>query len=384
MRFSIFLALIGLAATCLGQEFSGTRARSTDPVERERCQENLTKIFDALGQYVLKYDKLPTWLNDLVPEFIGADVLICPYVKNTGLQSEWRRGLQQGPRGPNTYYHYEFCLENAPFVRQEDSPKTYRECKQGQMFLLGGAVPIVRCLAHNPVINLAYSGLLFDNIDPVYWEESFAHIYPHLLMVPKFLFPALEHIRASEPLAPPPTTVGGFSFLDLSNLFNIVLYDIPLDDFPTNHAPNRINNLASLPKGVQQFGGVPFFIRGVLHLARKSENLPFPMEVQGIPVKQRCSRMHILHGFVSSEPVVGDVARIVANATNEISGISLPGRDDAPVWEATISASNLKTRRLVLYRTTWQNPHPENVIATLNFASAMTEAAPFLLAITLE
>jgi len=388
MRFSIFFLAIGVLGVCSGQQSSGIRARSTDPHDRDVCEQNLTRIFDALGQYVVKYGKLPNWLSELTPEFISeAEVLICPYVASSGQKSEWRKGLQAAPGPGNdriTYYHYEFCLEKAPYVRPDDSPRTYREYKEGQMVLLGSAVPIVRCLAHDPVINLAYSGIIYGNIDPVYWEESFAHIYPHMGMVASHLFPALQRLSSSEPLQPPPSAVGGFSFLDLSNVFNITLYDIPFDDFPANHAQNRTNHLASLPKGIQKFGGVPFFIQGVLHLTRKSQNLPFPTEIQGIPVKQRCSRMHVLHGFVSSETVTEEIAHLAVNTAGEISRISLPGKGDVPVWEATISAPKLENRRLVLFRTTWENPHPENVIATLNFASGMTEAAPFLLAITLE
>ena len=37
-----------------------------------------------------------------------------------------------------------------------------------------------------------------------------------------------------------------------------------------------------------------------------------------------------------------------------------------------------------IYKTTWLNPDPDKTIASIDYRSAMTDAAPFLIAITLE
>src|SRR5438876_99253 len=79
----------------LAGEPSNVRPRTSDPQLRESCQINLTRIYDALAQYRERHNTLPTWLSDLVPEFISdRDVLVCPYIKKTGRYSEWRNGLQ--------------------------------------------------------------------------------------------------------------------------------------------------------------------------------------------------------------------------------------------------------------------------------------------------
>jgi hypothetical protein len=61
-------------------------------------------------------------------------------------------------------------------------------------------------------------------------------------------------------------------------------------------------------------------------------------------------------------------------------------RDNPPAaWKGPqqrwLNRRDLGTR---LYITTWQNPRPDVVIGSLDYISAMTEAAPFLIAITAE
>jgi hypothetical protein len=383
MRLWVSLVVFALGIICRAEEQANYRKGTTDPEHRQMCQQNLTRIFDALGQYVARYGALPNWVSDLVPEFISdRAVLVCPYVAKTGQFLEWRKGLVQGPgkpgKGPPTYYHYEFCLEKAPHVLPEDSDKTYRDYKQAQRFLLGDAVPIVRCLAHEPVLNLAYNGLIFENIDPVYWEESFAHIYPHRSLAPRDIFPITRQIGASGAHV---AASGSATLLDLCEHFNIVLHNLPSTD--------RTNNLAGLPRGVQRFGGVDFNISGVLHLTRGSQNLPFPREAPGIVVNQRCSKIHFLHGFVSSDTPSPQVARIAvhfaeAGSLTDPVTVPMPGTNNGVAWQATLQERGLKDRTVVVYRTTWDNPEPSRGIATLSFVSAMTEAAPFLLGVTLE
>lgn len=382
MRLGVFFVLIACGSLSAAQERSKPRKRTTDPEHRQACQRNLTRIFDALDQYEQRYGKLPNWLSDLFPEFISdREVLICPYVAKTGQLSEWREGVAQGPlrpsKGPPTYYNYEFCLERlerSSHVLPEDSDKTYRDYKNAQKVLLGDAVPILRCLAHEPRLNVALNGLIFENIDPLYWEESFAHIYPHLALAPRDVFPTLRQIDASQP------HLSHATILDLRNYFNIILHDLPRS--------HETNNLASLPKGAQKFGGIEFSIGGLVHLTRASRNLPFPKEVQGIEVNQRCSRIYLLHGFVCSEAPTNNVAHVAVHYADPHdappSTIVLPGADAAVVWQTTLRANGVKDRAVVVYRSTLENPERAKEITTLSFVSAMTEAAPFLLAITLE
>jgi hypothetical protein len=373
------------AAVLVALEISHAQERrpkaTSDPAHRQLCQRNLTRIYDALDEYSQRYNKLPNWLSELTPDFISnPDVLFCPYVLKTGLLSEWRKRIQPGPgKDRRTSYHYEFCLEKAPYVLAEDNDKTYRDYKTAQMTLLREAVPIVRCLAHEPMLNLASNGLLFENIEPLHWEENFAHIYPHMLLVPRDLFPEVRRIGTPHPHLPHEAPAGLRGILDICEHFNI-----PLHELRGNY--NR-DNLASLPQGLQEFGGVNFSISGVLHLTRGSRNLPFPREVQGIVVNQHCARMHVLHGFVASEPVSLEAASLSIHygaPPRQPASIPLPGSQSKVVWHTILQARGVRDRELVVHRTTWDNPDTANLIASVGFVSAMTEAAPFLLAITLE
>lgn len=378
--------------------------RTTDPEARAGCEVNLTKISDALRQYREKHNRLPDGLSDLVPEFIhNRDVLVCPYVRKTGQVSEWRKRLNPQPGQDRlTYYYYEFCLKPLSGVAPANSGKTYRDYKVAQSNLLGEVVPIVRCLAHSPFLNLPYNGLIFENISAIdnhdmdYWEENFAHLYPHELLQPDPVFGALQVDKASHsPKLVPATRIGASRILDLSRYFNFVLHDFPA-------AAGTNNNLSALPKGLQEWDGTTFDIRGVIHLTRDSRNLPFPIGVDNIVVAQRCSRIHLLHGFVFAEAPSGDVARLGIQFTGEqehsvalnhangkpahdpIPGTESANRSDSLVWKAVLEFPYVKKRTVCLYHTTIANPHQKAQITSLSFSSAMTEAAPFLMAVTLE
>jgi hypothetical protein len=51
-----------------------------------------------------------------------------------------------------------------------------------------------------------------------------------------------------------------------------------------------------------------------------------------------------------------------------------------PAWQ-TNAPGNLTVR---LFTTTWENPRPDVAIAAVDFASTLTRAAPFLVAVTAE
>jgi hypothetical protein len=393
-------AFLGLSSLAAAPESGVAFKRTKDPEYRAGCEVNLARISDALRQYREKHNQFPNWLSDLVPEFIhNREVLVCPYVRATGRLFEWRQKLNPQPGQDRlTYYYYEFCLEKYPRVAPTNSGKTYRDYKAAQRKLLGEVVPIVRCLAHSPVLNLACNGLVFEHLgtmdkpDMEYWEENFAHLYPHLLLQPDEAFATL---RASQPphseKAVPAMLIEGSRILDLSPYFNFILHDYPPAALPTN-------NLSALPKGLQKWDGVTFDVRGVIHLTRGSRNLPFPSSVGDIVVTQACSKIHLLHGFVFSEPPKGDLSRVAIRfdggqehsvvlshtGRHAMPGRESPSRTDTLVWQAALEFKDLKVRTVCLYHTSTLNPHPDVPVANLNFSSAMTEAAPFLLAVTLE
>src|SRR5436190_17869074 len=120
-----------------------------------------------------------------------------------------------------------------------------------------------------------------------------------------------------------------------------------------------------------------------------------------ICVNQSCPKMHHLHVFVSAESSVkpGDFAELAFHreaTPDEIIPLQLPvetvktvageggARTDNLVWKTALEVKNLPSRTVRLYRTSFSTTHPGVLIKSLSFRSTMTEAAPFLLGVTLE
>src|SRR6185503_6958505 len=65
-------------------------------------------------------------------------------------------------------YAYEFCLQ-----RWYVPGWTTRTYKEHQMQLVGMSVPIVRCFAHRPILNLGFDGSLYPTPINRDWEDLF-------------------------------------------------------------------------------------------------------------------------------------------------------------------------------------------------------------------
>src|SRR5437660_351675 len=133
--------------------------------EKQLCWKNLQRIAVAIDAYRAKKKALPSWLSDLVPEFLDdANVLTCPVTKHTGQIQNF--GLAD-PKLPTSYI-YEFCNEPIPLTIGGGSQHTMREWKLRQMERVGDIVPLVRCHLHNPLLNLSYGGKVYES--PAAWE----------------------------------------------------------------------------------------------------------------------------------------------------------------------------------------------------------------------
>jgi hypothetical protein len=164
-------------------------------------------------------------------------------------------------------------------------------------------------------------------------------------------------------------------------------------------------NLAQLPKGVQAFARAAFDVRGLIQLAGKNTlaatGREFPRSVDGIAVNRKGRRLHLLHGAVWSakdDAVIGEYVLHFANGETRSLPITYqrnvrnwwvkkgdPALTDAdPAWTGETEAAHGKGFQVQLYRYTANNPLPNEEIQTIDFVSAMTESAPFLIALTVE
>jgi len=197
-----------------------------------------------------------------------------------------------------------------------------------------------------------------------------------------------------------PAKSPGFTPVDLSRHTNGVLH--------TSWLPNEDpgNNLATLPTGRQEFGGVVFDVRGLLQLQGQcwvKRRYVLPEKVAGMPVGRACRRVHILHansGF--GDPIGTTVASLVlhyadgAQAELEIQHLvhvldfwdykqQMPADANTVIaWTGDSPATARRRLGVRLCRTTFDNPHPRKRVESIDYVSAMAGSAPFLVALTVE
>ena len=166
-------------------------------------------------------------------------------------------------------------------------------------------------------------------------------------------------------------------------------------------------NLGSLPRGVQTFAGVKFDVRGIVQLAstellalsalsEEEKARQYPRSVAGIPVRLRAERVHFLQASAWSAGDGEKVGEYVVHyADGRQRSIPLLYRRSLIDWwvksatdkptDAEIAWHGSHTRSSIsLFKYTWTNPRPGVAIDTIDFVSAMSKAAPFLVAVTCE
>jgi serine/threonine protein kinase/WD40 repeat protein/thiol-disulfide isomerase/thioredoxin len=198
-------------------------------------------------------------------------------------------------------------------------------------------------------------------------------------------------------LGPPYAPQGKLSHVDLQPKANKKLGD-------TTWMNTSADWLGELPQGEQTFGGVKFRIgQGSIHLGSTDPQLlDKPRQVEGIQVKVNLTSLYILHstrcGFVPDRTLIGKYQVKYHDGTQETIPIvygedlrdswnidqSKPVSRGTVVWEGSNAAVRSKNLTLRLYLTKWTNPRPEKEVATIDYVSTNTIAAPFCVAMTAE
>ncbi len=184
----------------------------------------------------------------------------------------------------------------------------------------------------------------------------------------------------------------------------------------TQSTPDRASNsLVGLAQGPISLAGVEFQVAGrVIQL--HGVGLPKQARaVHGIPAGRRVSKLYILQGaqFCAQEYGVpeggliaeyrlrfvdGDRATIPVAYGKDIrdwwagdskSSLTKPGRDGAVTrgqvaWVGLNPEAKHDKRYLRLYLCTWENPHPEKPLESIDFVALHESAGPFCVAITVE
>jgi hypothetical protein len=373
-------------------------AFSTDPALQEECWQQLRRIHEALQGYRQKNDgRLPAWLSDLYPQHLAnRNLRVCPFVRQMGQVDEWRKGLREEVfRDPGTTYSYEFCdVELEDLKRVYGLSITLREYKERQRKLLGDVVPIARCIAHRPVLNLAYSGKIYTS--DKHWEDAFAHQVNHVDLMAVIVFADKVREKLRRGPFPDRDPLASGRLLDLS-----AHYVAPLSARWLPDTYSLDNSLRTLPTGVQRLAGVDWDLRGLIQLAGSPTVRLFPDKVVGIRLAQKARALHFLHATIFSVAPDTPIARYVVHYGDDttakiplVYGQDLAewwgtvGSRDAPApriaWEGSNAAAASEGHVLRLYHSRWENPWPDLELARIDFISELSGSAPFLIAITLE
>jgi hypothetical protein len=171
-------------------------------------------------------------------------------------------------------------------------------------------------------------------------------------------------------------------------------------------------NELTVPKGEKTFDGVHFKIGpSVLHLNNKNAK-DRPEKIEGIKIDKTCAKIHILHAtqygngsgegdpqYIADGTKIGEFKITYDDKSTETIPIVYgedvrdwwfsPGSKGVSRGKAVWSGENEMSKgleaRIRLYMTSWTNPHPDRMIATIDYQRlGDTLAAPFCVAITLE
>jgi hypothetical protein len=364
--------------------------------ERDGCIKNLRVIYEAIQAYQNDHKDIPNWLSDLVPQYLpDSNVLTCPVCRRTG-QIE---GPPLADPKISSSYLFEFCPVQLGSSAPNAPTHTRREWKRRQMGLVGSIVPIVRCRHHNPAINLSFDGKIFES--PATWELSVTNRVPASELTAAKLFADI----APPPPKPTPTLripardpKAGPGLLDLTKFYNATLTDAWQGE--TN------KSLSALPRGLQEFGGIQFDVRGIIQLGSKSlTDKQFPPQVRAIPVHKKCRDLYFLHavGFSSKTDEGAQVGSYVVHFAGDRARLEIPihcgsdvrnwhvqPQEPAPqsglnvAWTSESNPDKAQGPATRLFMTSWSNLAPDKEIESIDFVSSMAGPAPFLVAITAD
>ncbi|MBN2508084.1 MAG: protein kinase [Verrucomicrobia bacterium] len=197
----------------------------------------------------------------------------------------------------------------------------------------------------------------------------------------------LLDIPARDPACPP-------HLVDLTPFYSCAL------DKPWLALEPRRLDLRTLPHGRVNLAGIEFDVRGLVQLtsAVLADLQPvFPDRFTAIPVNLRARRLHFLHGADGPDAEGARVATCVVHyadghqqeihilyGQNILAWLTEGNQPDPqpPFVAWRTSAAGGVTLQLCCL--TWENPHPDAAIDKIDFMSAKTQAAPFLVALTAE
>ena len=214
--------------------------------------------------------------------------------------------------------------------------------------------------------------------------------------VPPIKGPNLSKILARDPKA-------SAKLVDLTGKFTAPLTEQWHPD--ATGLPEGGNHLQSLPQGVQKLGGTEFDVRGLIQVTGTQAEFSgagFPDAQADIKIGQKCKRLHMLQGTgwrTEDGTLLGKY--VLHYAGGETATLNIVyGIDVRDWWTSTGEPKEAQTAKIAwtgsnpatqatgaslrLFERSYENPKPDSLIESMDFVSAHSDSAPFLLAVTLS
>ena len=137
------------------------RPETTDPKadallagEKEISKQRMMRIYDAIQTYRKEHHEFPRFLSELYPKYLSdTNDFLCPTAVR--LHQE----LLPFQRDPNLRTHFGYSFPPRPVQVGDGSPPiSMAEWKRMQMMVIGEEIPLVRCYAYEPVLNVTFDG----------------------------------------------------------------------------------------------------------------------------------------------------------------------------------------------------------------------------------
>jgi beta-lactamase regulating signal transducer with metallopeptidase domain len=164
------------------------------------------------------------------------------------------------------------------------------------------------------------------------------------------------------------------------------------------------DDLAALAIGRQTLGGVPFQVDGIVQLSGTPGEAAagFPTAIKNIKIDRSFSKLHLLHACAGKESDGVVIAKIIIHYTDGLQRElpiaygsqardwqfwdfeALNDSESAMAWTGENLFVRAQKGSLRLYRTTWTNPRPQSQVAGIDYTSAQSRSAPFMVALSVE
>ena len=194
---------------------------------------------------------------------------------------------------------------------------------------------------------------------------------------------------------PPRNPLATSKMIDLSVNYNGSLkgnqeFTAEIRDSPTD-----------LPHGLQTLAGVQFDVRGLIQLSSQLVK-DRPAQVAGIKVGQKCRRLHFLHatrhdardGMLVGSYIVHyaglqrqEIPIVYGQDVRDwvmVRGEPIEAEKSVVAWMGMSPAAKAQGKFLRIFKSTWENPVGSQEIVSIDFLSSISDAAPFLIALTAE